>query len=822
MRHLSLILFCLTICLVASAVEAAPPNVLFIAVDDLRVELGCYGHQHVRSPNIDRMASEGTLFVRAYCQQTVCNPSRASLLTGMRPDTLRVWDLPTHFRQNKPDAVTLPRLFKKHGYHAQCVGKIFHNWRQDDWKGDPQSWSVPSVLHYNSHGNDKPKIEGTLPPNLVSGKGGIECRDVPDNAYFDGRVAEAAARALDQISRSEKPFFLAVGFWKPHTPFNAPKKYWDLYDRASIPVPQHVTPPSNVPDIALTNSRYRGTPDSDVLREMHHGHLAAISYLDAQIGKVLANLDERGLRENTIVVFWSDHGLHLGEHGLTRKTTAFELDARVPLIIATPKHKRGQRTAALVELLDLYPTLAELCGLDASPELEGASLSPLLNNPKAKVKEVALTQTPRPNYPRGKLPKVMGYSIRTERYRYTEWRDFETGIPRAREFYDHQSNPGETVNVADRESLRKDLQEHAILLERTLHNPTDADPPPLVQPDALHSASFVFSPEDRPTPSCHAASLVELPNGDVAAAWFGGTSEPDVDNVIWFARQTDGVWTRPIQVADGTEGEDRDHRTGNPVLFQPANGPLMLFYKVVNPEVGRASSWWGMLTTSSNNGDSWTQPRRLGTSEKLGRGNPNLIGPVKNKPVMLDDGAILCASSTEHDGWKLHFELTRDFGKTWQVIGPIPSPAGFSAIQPSVLIHKGGRMQVLCRSREGVITQSWSKDGGSTWSGIAPTHLPNPNAGTDAVTLSDGRHLLVYNHTVKGGDFPASRSMLNIALSDDGRSWRPAVTLERARGEYSYPAVIQTRDGFVHIAYTWKRQSIRHVVLDPKGLHRTP
>ena len=824
MRHISaLVTAILLVPLAALNADDGPsPNVLFIAVDDLRVELGCYGHQHVKSPSIDRLASEGTLFERAYCQQTVCNPSRASLLTGMRPDTLRVWDLPTHFRQNKPDAVTLPQLFRENGYHAQCVGKIFHNWRQDDWKGDPQSWSVPSVLHYNSHGNDKPKVDGELPPNLASGRGGIECRDVPDDAYFDGRVAEAAMQTLDQISRNEKPFFLAVGFWKPHTPFNAPKKYWDLYDRASIPVPANVTPPGDVPEIALTGSRYQGGANSDLLREMHHGHLAAISYLDAQIGKVLAKLDECGLRENTIVVFWSDHGLHLGEHGLTRKTTAFELDARVPLIIAAPKHKQGQRTAALVELLDLYPTLAELCGLDARHELEGVSLSPVLNNPGAKVKDVALTQTPRPNYPRGKLPEVMGYSIRTERYRYTEWRDFQTGLLRARELYDHQNDPRETANVADRESLRKTLQEHAILLERTLHKPADAALPPLVQPAALHSASYVFPPDDRPTPSCHAATLVELPNGDLGAAWFGGTSEPDIDNVIWFARRTDGVWKRPVQVADGTEGEDRDHRTGNPVLFQSADGPLMLFYKVVNPEVGRASSWWGMLTTSSNNGDSWTQPRRLGTSEKLGRGNPNLIGPVKNKPIAFDDGTILCPSSTEHDGWRLHFELTRDSGKTWEVIGPIPSPDGFSAIQPSVLIHKRGRMQVLCRSREGVITQSWSEDGGATWSPIAPTHLPNPNAGTDAVTLSDGRHLLVYNHTVRGGAFPAGRSMLNIALSDDGRSWHPTVTLERAPGEYSYPAVIQTRDGLVHIVYTWKRQSIRHVVLDPARLKSTP
>lgn len=443
-------------------------NVVFIAVDDLRVELGCYGGEHVHSPNIDRLAAEGILFERAYCQQTVCNPSRASLLTGLRPDTLRVWDLPTHFRQNLPDAVTLPQHFKANGYHAQCVGKIFHNWRQDDWKGDPASWSVPSVLHYNSHGNDKPQVDGELPPNLASGKGGTECRDVPDNAYFDGRVADTAVETLRQLKEADAPFFLAVGFWKPHTPFNAPKKYWDLYKRASVPVPERVAPPDDVPEIALTSSRYRGGANSETLREMHHGHLAAISYLDAQIGKVLVELERLGLRENTIVVFWSDHGLHLGEHGLTRKTTAFELDARVPLIIASPKHGSKRRTSALVELLDLYPTLTELCGLDTPGALEGESLVPLLENPGQTIKLVALTQTPRPNYPRGEMPKVMGYSIRTDRFRYTEWRDFATGAVKARELYDHRDDPGETHNVISREGHADNVARLATLLEVTL------------------------------------------------------------------------------------------------------------------------------------------------------------------------------------------------------------------------------------------------------------------------------------------------------------------------------------------------------------------
>ena len=435
------------------SVCAAPPNVLFIAVDDLRVELGCYGSSHVKSPHIDRLASEGTLFEHAYCQQTVCNPSRASLLTGLRPDTLRVWDLPTHFRENKPDVVTLPQLFKRNGYHVQGVGKIFHNWRQDDWRGDAVSWSVPAVLHYNSHGNDKPQVDGALPPNFATGTGGRECRDVPDDAYFDGRVAETAIEALRQLGQRERPFFLAVGFWKPHTPFNAPKRYWDLYDRQTIPIPRDVTPPTDVPEIALTSARYQG--DAGDLREMHHGHLAAISYLDAQVGRVLSELDSQGLRDDTIVLFWSDHGLHLGEHGLTRKTTAFELDAHVPLIIAAPGSSPGQRTSALVELLDLYPTLTELCGLKDSEGLEGVSLVPLLNDPRATVRDGAMTQTPRPNYPRGQTPKIMGYSLRTKRYRYTEWRDFPTGEVRAREMYDHDVDPQETTNLAGREDKQE-------------------------------------------------------------------------------------------------------------------------------------------------------------------------------------------------------------------------------------------------------------------------------------------------------------------------------------------------------------------------------
>jgi predicted neuraminidase len=323
---------------------------------------------------------------------------------------------------------------------------------------------------------------------------------------------------------------------------------------------------------------------------------------------------------------------------------------------------------------------------------------------------------------------------------------------------------------------------------------------------------LIYSLDDKPTPECHASTIVETRSG-LTAAWFAGTHESNSDVGIRVARHDGTKWLESVEVVDGTEGEDKDYPCWNPVLFQPKKGPLMLFYKV-GPSPRK---WWGMLVTSENDGKTWSKPRRLGKSEKLGS-NSNLIGPVKNKPIQLEDSSILCPSSTEHEGWRVHFELTRDFGKTWQVIGPINDGREFGAIQPSILTYPEGRMQVLCRSRQSVITQSWSDDNGTTWSTMTATKLPNPNAGTDAVTLRDGRQLLVYNHTVRQGGFPSGRNMLNVAISKDGKDWKQVLTLERAKGEYSYPAVIQTSDGRVHITYTYKRRSVKHVILDPRQI----
>ena len=474
MKHLltALLLACPYAMYCAGAAQpTATYNVLFIAADDLRIDLGCYGNQQVKTPNLDRLATRAVLFNRAYCQQAVCNPSRASLLTGRRPDTLRVWDLPTHFRANMPDVVTLPQYFKLQGYFTQNIGKIFHNFRQTI-QGDPDSWSVPAVMHYAIHGDDKPIVDGPLAPNLARDQK-CEQRDVPDEAYYDGRVAQRAVEALRELRQKSEPFFLAVGFWKPHSPFNAPKRYWDLYAREDIAPPKNPDWPLDAPRIAWHDSREILTTQGRALSpeaicEIRHGYLANISYFDAQLGKVLDELDRLQLADKTVIAFWSDHGYHLGEQSLWAKTSNFELDARVPMLIAAPGMKQGSKTDALAELIDLYPTLVEICGLPQPSGLEGTSLVPVLKNPKATVKESALTQHPRPAYydrDSPPAPAAMGYSLRTDRFRYTEWRNWKTGATEARELYDHQSDPNETRNVAPDPRFADDLKRSTALLQ---------------------------------------------------------------------------------------------------------------------------------------------------------------------------------------------------------------------------------------------------------------------------------------------------------------------------------------------------------------------
>lgn len=474
----------------AAPVRAAEPktNVLFIVADDLRPELGCYGSA-AKTPHLDALAKTGVRFDRAYCQQAVCNPSRSSFLTGKRPDTLHLWSNGTHFRENNPDVTTLPLWFKENGYETRGVGKIFHNWHTKE-KGDRRSWSAAEFLHYANHGDDVPEVNGELPPNTAKGIGRdygrvpvCERRDVPDEAYYDGRVAAEAVKTLAAIK--DKPFFLAVGFWKPHAPFNAPKKYWDMYDPAKLPPLKAAARPTGAPEIAFHDSREilglppkNVTPTAAQVAEMRHGYFANISYMDAQVGKVLAALDEHKLRDRTVVVFLSDHGYHIGEHGLWAKTSCFEFDARVPLIVSTPKVKNPGRGASdLAELLDLFPTLTDLCGLKTPAGLEGVSLAPVVRDGAKGAKAAAFTQHPRPAYfdrtPKG-VPDAMGYSVALGRFRYTEWRDWGTGKVLGAEFYDHAGDPNELTNALDPTKDTDDVR----AARAALHKQFPPDVPP--------------------------------------------------------------------------------------------------------------------------------------------------------------------------------------------------------------------------------------------------------------------------------------------------------------------------------------------------------
>jgi predicted neuraminidase len=313
---------------------------------------------------------------------------------------------------------------------------------------------------------------------------------------------------------------------------------------------------------------------------------------------------------------------------------------------------------------------------------------------------------------------------------------------------------------------------------------------------AIVRSEFIY--ETAPFPSCHASTIAESKDG-LVTAWFGGKEEKAPDVGIWVSRFTDGKWTAPVEVANGAQPDGKSHPCWNPVLFQPRKGALMLFYKVgPSPD-----AWWGMLRTSEDAGRTWSDARRL---------PEGILGPIKNKPIQLTNGDILCPTSTEDMGWRVHFERTGDGGVTWTKTPPLNDGKTIEAIQPSILIHKDGKLQAIGRTEQKKIFTISSSDAGNTWSEMKLIDLPNPNSGIDAVTLADNRFLLVYNHTPKG------RTPLNVALSSDGADWKTALALESGPGEFSYPAVIQTRDGLVHITYTWQRKRIRHVVLDPSKL----
>lgn len=502
------------------AQQSTKPNILFIAVDDLKPIMGCYGNSQIKTPNIDRLAKMGTVFMNNYCQQAVCGPTRASLMTGKRPDYTKVWDLKTQMRDMNPDIVTLPQYLITQGYATSGVGKIYHP-SSAIKKIDPVSWSVPYLTesasdYANGLGKpansqyqkpetkalfekkaDKAKKDDSDDENPVSRKGpSSESIDVPDHAYDDGVDALLAKKQLINFSKANQPYFMAVGFHKPHLPFVAPKKYWDLYKQADMPLATFQEHAANGVEIAYHRSgelrNYTDIPEfatfneegglhihlkADKQKELIHGYYAAVSYMDAQVGVLLKTLDSLGTLNNTIIVLWGDHGWHLGDHDLWEKHTTFEQATRAPLIIAAPGMKPG-KTTSQTEHLDIFPTICDLAGMAIPTYLDGKSLKPILLNNKAVVKDFSMSQYPRKlkkediaslGYKNGKL---MGYAMRTEKYRYVLWMNNftteESFSPKnvyAIELYDYEKDPLEKVNVAaDKKytAIAKDLNSKVV------------------------------------------------------------------------------------------------------------------------------------------------------------------------------------------------------------------------------------------------------------------------------------------------------------------------------------------------------------------------
>ncbi len=484
------------------------PNILFIAVDDLKPILGCYGNTLVKTPNIDKLAKISTVFNKNYCQQAICGPTRASIMTGTRPDVTQVWNLTTQMRDVNPNLVTLPQYLMTQGYETSGIGKIYHP--SSAISGvDPVSWSIPYLKSKESdfptglgspaNGQYQlPETKARMTPEIIaerkkqnkdlasndenpkSIKGpSVECIDVPDNAYQDGVNALLAKEQIIKLSKGNKPFFMAVGFSKPHLPFVSPKKYWDLYQREDMPIATFQEHSKNGPLIAYHQSgelrNYLDIPDfamlpADSLRiglklekqkELIHGYYAAVSYLDAQVGVLLNTLESLGTLNNTIIVLWGDHGWHLGDHDLWHKHTNFEEATRAPLIIAGPGIKSG-KTNSLTEFVDVFPTICDLAGVPIPTKLDGISLRPLMLNNSAKVNDYSISQYPRKLKKLEMIKKgytdskMMGYSLRTDKYRYTIWMNnftskqpFNESQVYASEMYDYVNDPLEKINVVN-------------------------------------------------------------------------------------------------------------------------------------------------------------------------------------------------------------------------------------------------------------------------------------------------------------------------------------------------------------------------------------
>lgn len=477
------------------------PNFLFIAVDDLRPELGCYGIDYVKSPNIDQLAKNGMVFQQAYCQSAVCNPSRVSLMTGLRPSSTGVEDLQTNFRNIIPDAITLPQYLKENGYHTVAIGKIYHNIFPDSL-----SWSEPK-LHVDNYPFDpdavyrgaesvayqevrkKKILEAGQEKKYIDEFGqwylkalATECEDLRDDEYYDGAQTDLALLKLEDLVKTDKPFFFGVGYYRPHLPFNAPKKYWDLYDRNEIPLALDNMPPENAPRMALNNLReLRGYVDfkdvkhpmdgqisDDEARKLKHGYLSSVSYIDAQIGRLLDKLEKLKIADNTVIVLWGDHGWKLGEKGSWCKMTNYGIDTRVPLIVSTPElRKNGKYSKQFVEFIDIYPTVCELAGVKIPENLEGISFMPILKDPEKTIKTEVYSQFYREGiWTAPDSVNYTGYSVRNNEFLYVEWYSESTGQMVADELYDLKNDPQETINIVREKSYQPTTESMNLLLNQ--------------------------------------------------------------------------------------------------------------------------------------------------------------------------------------------------------------------------------------------------------------------------------------------------------------------------------------------------------------------
>lgn len=448
----------------ACSKQRKKPNVLFIVVDDLRPELGCYGHPMIKSPNIDRLAAQGTIFTNSFCNVPVCGASRASLLTGIRPTRERFVTYYTRMSEDAPGATSIPGHFKQNGYNCVSLGKVAHHPddHQDDWSETPWRPDYPNDIRTQKNWRDYQSAENKKIAAQQEGGAGLpyEWPEIEDDAYYDGRIAGRAVQDIQRLSKSDQPFFLAVGFLKPHLPFNAPKKYWDLYDPEQIHLPDNYYRPKDAPDAALHNfgelrAYYsvpaRGPVSDEMAQKLIHGYYACVSYTDAQIGRVMAALQESGEADNTIVILWGDHGWNLGEHTLWCKHCNFKTSLRAPIIVKAPGKKSNQRCSELVEFVDIFPTLSSLAGLPIPEQCDGDSFASLLDAPARPWKNAVFSQWHN------------GATVTTKQYAYTEWTN-DDGDVYARMLYDHNSDPNENVNIAGFEQNRAVLDELTQLL----------------------------------------------------------------------------------------------------------------------------------------------------------------------------------------------------------------------------------------------------------------------------------------------------------------------------------------------------------------------